>query len=123
MTLYDSLKAVHGQKVTLLKNTKQSLMSGELKIADIADLSGTEIDAIVVKGNTKDTQTREGRLSSFPSYMLVDSSIALTEDDAIKTSTEIFFIHEVTLRHNNITGTFGNDPKYKRADLELYGYL
>lgn len=117
--IIDNVLKNFGQTVELIKNAKTDLMSGEMTINDIESLTGTEITAAIVKRKVELTQVSDGRMESFPSYIMVDPSINLENEDVIKTTTEFFFVHEVSLRHNNIAG-LNSSPEYKRAELELY---
>jgi len=116
-------KAQFGQTVSLLKNTKKSLMSGEIRFEDIESLTGVDIEVVLIKKNIVEKQTTQGRTISWSGYILVSPSIDISDDDIIITQKEMFFLHEITLKHDNITGNVLSDPSYKRAEIELYTEL
>jgi len=122
MAIIDLNLATFGQTVKLVKTGKDLLISGEIDLTNL-DGVGSDICAVIVKHKKKDSSEKEGRVETFPTEIRVKTNINIEEDDLIITSTEVFFVGEVSLRNNDISGFAGALCGYKTAPMELYETL
>jgi len=122
MAIIDLNLATFGQTVKLVKTGKTLLMSGEINLSNL-DGAGTDILAVITKHKKSDSSEKEGRVETFPAHIKTKTSVNIEEDDLIITQKEVFFIGEVSLRNDNITGSAGILCSYKIAPMELYETL